>query len=62
MLDSPHFARSSQGVHFEGVSWPESAISRGLVERVGSVVRVGVGTYLRAAFLEQNCERVSSPD
>ena len=40
MLD---FAPERSQVHFEDVSRPESAIWRGLVEKVGSVVRVGVG-------------------
>ena len=34
----------SREVHFKDVSRPESEISRGLVKRVDSVVRVGVGT------------------
>ena len=46
MLDFSQNAHPSREVHFEDVSRPESAISRGLVERVGSVVRVGVGTYV----------------
>ena len=36
-------ARPSRKVHFEDVSRPECGISHGLVERVGLVVRVGVG-------------------
>ena len=43
MLDSPQNARPSREVHFEDVSRLEGAIARGLVKRVGSVVRVGVG-------------------